>query len=287
MIASLPGCAVAPRLTQVLRSGLRTEDAGDRRRAAGKGRRQAMRRAGLLETMASGSGGRDAGGGARYRPGSVERLAGEPRVAEAVERAEHEVGTLFAEVCEADGTLGRWREAVGASFRPASSRVRARGWRPTRVGSGGGVVRVSSTGTGQVGGGSPGLVVGVTRCHRPESRPGGRESSVRGGAARRRPTRSAARVEPTDRRDHAGAEVTGGGPMVRSAADISALAPRRPPVTGPEEVSRQSRSAVLVCAVCGPRRACATCPGLRERATADARRRGLRRRPRLAAYDRA
>ena len=35
----------------------------------------------------------------------------------ALERAEREVGTLYAELCEADGTLVRWREAVGELYR--------------------------------------------------------------------------------------------------------------------------------------------------------------------------
>ena len=58
-----------------------------------------MRRAGLLETMASGdleAVTRAVGRG--YRPGSVERLAArDPEWHEALERAEREVGTLYAE----------------------------------------------------------------------------------------------------------------------------------------------------------------------------------------------
>jgi hypothetical protein len=78
-----------------------------------------MRRAGLLETMASGD--LEAvtrAVGRCYRLGSVERLAAQnPEWHEAVERAEREVGTLYAALCEADGTLVRWREAVGELYR--------------------------------------------------------------------------------------------------------------------------------------------------------------------------
>jgi hypothetical protein len=78
-----------------------------------------MRRAGLLETMASGdleAVTRAVGRG--YQPGSVERLAvRDPEWHEALERAEREVGTLYAALCEADGTLVRWREAVGELYR--------------------------------------------------------------------------------------------------------------------------------------------------------------------------
>jgi hypothetical protein len=74
-----------------------------------------MRRAGLLETMASGdleAVTRAVGRG--YRPGSVERLAArDPEWHAALERAEREVGALYARLCEADGTLERWREAIG------------------------------------------------------------------------------------------------------------------------------------------------------------------------------
>jgi hypothetical protein len=78
-----------------------------------------MRRAGLLETMASGdleAVTRAVGRG--YRPGSVERLeACNPEWHEALERAEREVGMLYAELCGADATLVRWREAVGELYR--------------------------------------------------------------------------------------------------------------------------------------------------------------------------
>ena len=78
-----------------------------------------MRRAGLLETMASGdleAVTRAVGRG--YRPGSVERLAArDPEWHAALERAEREVGALYASLCEADGTLERWREAVGELYR--------------------------------------------------------------------------------------------------------------------------------------------------------------------------
>ena len=73
-----------------------------------------MRRAGLLETMAS----NDLeiltqAVGRRYRTGSVDRLlAQEPAWREDVERAEREVGALYAELCAADATVRRWREAV-------------------------------------------------------------------------------------------------------------------------------------------------------------------------------
>jgi hypothetical protein len=73
----------------------------------------------LLETMASGdleAVTRAVGRG--YRPGSVERLAAlDPEWHEALEQAEREVGTLYAALCEADGTLVRWREAVGELYR--------------------------------------------------------------------------------------------------------------------------------------------------------------------------
>lgn len=78
-----------------------------------------MTRAGLLETMASGD--LDAvtrAVGRSYRAGSVERLAAQdPQWGEALERAEREVGTLYAALCEADGTLVRWREAIGELYR--------------------------------------------------------------------------------------------------------------------------------------------------------------------------
>ena len=78
-----------------------------------------MRRAGLLETMASGdleAVTRTVGRG--YQSGTVERLAArDPEWHEALERAEREVGTLYAELCEADSTLVRWREAVGELYR--------------------------------------------------------------------------------------------------------------------------------------------------------------------------
>jgi hypothetical protein len=73
----------------------------------------------LLETMASGD--LDAvtrAVGRGYRPGSVSRLAEQdPEWHAAVERAEREVGTLYAALCEADATLVRWREAVGELYR--------------------------------------------------------------------------------------------------------------------------------------------------------------------------
>jgi hypothetical protein len=78
-----------------------------------------MRRAGLLETMASGdleAVTRAVGRG--YRAGSIARLAAQnPDWHAAVERAEREVGTLYAALCEADATLLRWREAVGELYR--------------------------------------------------------------------------------------------------------------------------------------------------------------------------
>jgi hypothetical protein len=78
-----------------------------------------MRRAGLLETMASGdleaiTRAVDRG----YRAGSAERLAAhDPAWRDALERAEREVGALYAELCAADRTLLRWREAVGELYR--------------------------------------------------------------------------------------------------------------------------------------------------------------------------
>ena len=78
-----------------------------------------MKRAGLLETMASGdleAVTRAVGRG--YHPGSAERLAvRDPQWHDALERAEREVGALYAALCEADGTLVRWREAVGELYR--------------------------------------------------------------------------------------------------------------------------------------------------------------------------
>ena len=78
-----------------------------------------MRRAGLLETMASGdleAVTRAVGRG--YRAGSAERLAAhDPEWHAALERAEREVGTLYAALCDADTTLVRWREAVGELYR--------------------------------------------------------------------------------------------------------------------------------------------------------------------------
>jgi hypothetical protein len=78
-----------------------------------------MKRAGLLETIASEdleAVTRAVGRG--YRSGSVERLTElDPSWREAVERAEREAGTLYAELCAADGTLRRWREAVAELHR--------------------------------------------------------------------------------------------------------------------------------------------------------------------------
>ena len=78
-----------------------------------------MRRAGLLETMASGdleAVTRAVGRG--YQVGSVEHLAArDPEWHDALERAEREVGMLYAALCEADDTLVRWREAVGELYR--------------------------------------------------------------------------------------------------------------------------------------------------------------------------
>jgi hypothetical protein len=78
-----------------------------------------MRRAGLLETMASGD--LEAvtqAVGRGYHAGSAERLAArDPEWREALDRAEREVGALYAELCRADATLGRWREAIGELYR--------------------------------------------------------------------------------------------------------------------------------------------------------------------------
>jgi hypothetical protein len=78
-----------------------------------------VRRAGLLETMASG----DLEAVTRvvergYRPGNIERLAArDPEWRDALEQAEREVGALYATLVEADATLVRWREAVGELYR--------------------------------------------------------------------------------------------------------------------------------------------------------------------------
>lgn len=78
-----------------------------------------MARPGLLETMASGdleAITRAVGRG--YRAGSAEQLAArDPAWREALERAEREVGTLYAALSEADQTLLRWREAVAELYR--------------------------------------------------------------------------------------------------------------------------------------------------------------------------
>jgi hypothetical protein len=78
-----------------------------------------MKRAGLLETMASSDLETVTQAvGRSYRSGSVERLmAYDPAWRDAVERAEREVGSLYAELCLADETLRRWREAVGELYR--------------------------------------------------------------------------------------------------------------------------------------------------------------------------
>ena len=78
-----------------------------------------MRRAGLLETMASGD--LEAvtqAVGRGYRAGSGEHLAArDPEWREAIERAERDVGMLYAALCEADDTLVSWRAAVGELYR--------------------------------------------------------------------------------------------------------------------------------------------------------------------------
>jgi hypothetical protein len=49
-----------------------------------------------------------------YRPGALDALAtGDPDWRGAVDRVEHEVGLLYEALREADGTLARWRQAVG------------------------------------------------------------------------------------------------------------------------------------------------------------------------------
>jgi hypothetical protein len=56
--------------------------------------------------------------GRGYRAGGVERLAvQDPLWREALEHAEREVGALYAELCQADATLLRWREAVAELYR--------------------------------------------------------------------------------------------------------------------------------------------------------------------------
>src|SRR5262249_57094362 len=88
-------------------------------RRAEVGRRLPMRRAGLLETMASGdleAVTRAVGRG--YRTGSVERLAlQDPEWQAAGERGQREGGTLYAALCEAGGTPVRWGEAVRGPYR--------------------------------------------------------------------------------------------------------------------------------------------------------------------------
>jgi len=52
--------------------------------------------------------------GRGYTPGALETLAvTDPEWRGAVDRAEQEVGGLYEALCEADGTLARWRQAVG------------------------------------------------------------------------------------------------------------------------------------------------------------------------------
>jgi hypothetical protein len=73
-----------------------------------------MTRRGLLETLAQGD--LDAlleTVGAAYRAGAAEELAArDPAWRLEIERAEREVGDLYAALCDADATLARWREAV-------------------------------------------------------------------------------------------------------------------------------------------------------------------------------
>src|SRR5262245_34335412 len=99
---------------QVLASGMTRTDGRLSRRQAPK-EDPPMKRAGLLETMASGDLEAVTRAVSRgYRSGSVERLAAhDPAWREALDRAEREVGLLYAALCEADATLDRWREAVG------------------------------------------------------------------------------------------------------------------------------------------------------------------------------
>jgi hypothetical protein len=53
-----------------------------------------------------------------YLPGSADRLAErDPGWQEALARAEADVGTLYAALCEADATLLRWRQAVAELYR--------------------------------------------------------------------------------------------------------------------------------------------------------------------------
>jgi hypothetical protein len=49
-----------------------------------------------------------------YRPGALDALAAtDPDWRGAVDRIEREVGDLYEALREADGTLARWRQAVG------------------------------------------------------------------------------------------------------------------------------------------------------------------------------
>jgi hypothetical protein len=73
-----------------------------------------MARAGLLETMARA----DLEDlvvevGRWYRPGALDRAtADDPAWRQALDRTEEEVGALYASLCDADETLGRWRLAL-------------------------------------------------------------------------------------------------------------------------------------------------------------------------------
>lgn len=74
-----------------------------------------MERAGLLETMARAD--LEAvveAASAGYHPGTLDLLnALDPGWRAALDRAEREVGALYAGLCQADVTLRRWRQAVG------------------------------------------------------------------------------------------------------------------------------------------------------------------------------
>jgi hypothetical protein len=73
---------------------------------------------GLLETMARADlEALTAAVSRGYRPGSAERLAAsDPAWRAALERAEREVGSLYATLCETDRTLGHWRQAVAELY---------------------------------------------------------------------------------------------------------------------------------------------------------------------------
>ena len=168
-----------------------------------------MRRAGLLETMASGdleAVTRAVGRG--YRPGSVERLAArEPGVA----RGAGARGARGRDALRRALRGGRHPRALARGGRRAVPRVVARQRRAGRGrgarARGGRVVRVSSTGSGQAGGHSSGAEVDIMPENRNRALAHG-NSSVRARAA----------APPSSARVPASATIAG---------------PRREPAIGP------------------------------------------------------